>query len=373
MKVTGIIVEYNPFHNGHLYHLEQARSITGCELVVAVMSGNFVQRGEFAVTDKWTRAKAAVDCGVDLVLELPFPFAVQSATQFGENAVKILHMAGIDHLVFGSETNNLEELKEIASLSFNVDNFRENMKKGYSYPASYGYMADSYGPNDILAISYLKALQNYPDIIPVSILRTSDYWNDDMQVNYPSAYAIRESLKRKEDISASTPMAELLEEDYPNWDKMYPIIRMILLTRTPEQLREIFLMSEGIENHLIKQARNCDTYGEFINAAITKRYTKSRIQRTLCHLLVNNTWQDMKNLPELDRIRPLAFNEKGQKYIRDLQEKGITVVNHFTQNIKPYRELEYRAACAYATLYEGEKWRKVVQGEVSGLYLKARR
>ncbi len=369
MKTAGIVVEYNPLHNGHLYHLDQVRKITGCDLIIAVMSGNFVQRGEFAVTDKWRRAEAAVKAGVNLVIELPFPFVVQSATQFGSNAIRLLHMAKADSVVFGSETNNLEELQEIASLSFNIDNFRENMKKGYSYPASYGYMADSYGPNDILAISYLRALQQYPDMIPYSILRTSDYHDDDLSVEYPSAKAIREGLLRGEDISTATPMSDL-DDEFPTWEKMYPFVRTILLTRTPEELARSFLMDEGIENHLIKQANTYDSYGEFINAAVTKRYTRSRIQRTLCHLLVNNTKENMSSLPELDRIRPLWFDEAGQKYIKQLQQDGVIVVNHFTQNIKQYRELEYRAAAVYGMTLGEKKRRLIMREEVCGQYLK---
>ena len=283
MKVTGIIVEYNPFHNGHKYHLEKARELTDCDILVAVCSGNFVQRGQPAIIDKWTRRKTAVENGVDLVVELPFPFAVQSAAYFGRHAVDILARAGIDHLVFGSEINNLEELQEIASMSFNIDNFKENMARGYSYPASYGYMADSYGPNDILAISYLRALENYPEITPVSILRTNDYFSEELQGEITSALSIRKALARgQEDISQYTVMADQLK-DYPSpsMDKLYPLIRTILLTSSPEELRQIFLMDEGIENHLIKQAEECYSYSEFLNRATTRRLTSSRFMRLI--------------------------------------------------------------------------------------------
>ncbi len=369
MKVTGIIVEYNPFHNGHIYHINQARSITGCDVLVAVCSGNFVQRGQPAVTDKWERAKTAVANGVDLVIELPFPFVLQSATYFGSNAVKLLAMAGVDSIVFGSETNNLAELKEISEMSFNIDNFKENMKAGYSYPASYGFMADSYGPNDILAISYLRALQNYPDITPYSIKRTNEYDNPELTGSISSAMAIRKALGQGEDISAYTIMADTLR-DYPEvtMEKLYPYIRTLLLTTPLSQLREIFLMDEGIENHLVRQANNCPDYVSFISSATTKRYTASRIQRTLCHLMVQNTRSFMNNLPVYDHLRPLAYNQTGQAYLKQLQEKGVKIVNHFSQIIKPYRELEYKAAVVYSMLMNGEQQEKVIRGEVCGPY-----
>lgn len=369
MKVTGIIVEYNPFHNGHIYHINQARSITGCDVLVAVCSGNFVQRGQPAVTDKWERAKTAVANGVDLVIELPFPFVLQSATYFGSNAVRLLAMAGVDSIVFGSETNNLAELKEISEMSFNIDNFKENMKAGYSYPASYGFMADSYGPNDILAISYLRALQNYPDITPYSIKRTNEYDNPELTGSISSAMAIRKALGEGEDISAYTIMADTLR-DYPEvtMEKLYPYIRTLLLTTPLSQLREIFLMDEGIENHLVKQANNCPDYASFISSATTKRYTASRIQRTLCHLMVQNTRSFMNNLPVYDHLRPLAYNQTGQAYLKQLQEKGVRIVNHFSQIIKPYRELEYKAAVVYSMLMDSEQQEKVIRGEICGPY-----
>ncbi len=369
MKVTGIIVEYNPFHNGHKYHLEKARELTECDILVAICSGNFVQRGQPAIIDKWSRRKTAVENGVDLVIELPFPFAVQSAAYFGRHAVDILARAGIDHLVFGSEINNLEELQEIASMSFNIDNFRENMARGYSYPASYGYMADSYGPNDILAISYLRALKDHPEITPVSIRRTNDYFSEELQGEITSALSIRKALARGQDVSRYTIMAEQLK-DFPSvsMEKLYPLIRTLLLTNSPEELRQIFLMDEGIENHLIKQAEDSYTYSVFLNKATTRRYTSSRIQRTLCHLLVHNTREFMKNLPEYDIIRPLAYNRKGQKYIGQLQENGVRVVNHFSQIIKPYRQLEYRAAAVYGMLMDPENREKVLRGEICGPY-----
>ena len=233
MKVCGLVVEYNPLHNGHLYHLQKAKELTKADVVIAVMSGNFVQRGEFALIDKWSRAKAAVEAGVDIVFELPFVLAVQSATQFGKNAIDILAKAKCDYIVFGSEINNIEELKEISSLNFNIDNFKETMKKGYSYPATYGFFADSYGPNDILAISYLRALQKYPEIKPISILRTSDYHSDTLDNGLPSAKAIRIALKKNQNITNFTPMKDLEKYPSPNWNEYYGYIRNLLLT-TPK-------------------------------------------------------------------------------------------------------------------------------------------
>ncbi len=369
MKVCGIIVEYNPMHQGHLYHLKKAKEMTNSDVLVAVMSGNFVQRGEFAIVDKWARAKAAIENGVDLVLELPFVFATQSAANFGKNAIDILAKAKCDSIVFGSETNNLEELKEIASLNFKIDNFKENMKKGYSYPYTYGYMCDSYGPNDILAISYLRQLQNYPNITAYSILRTSDYNDDDINVSYPSALALRKAIREDKDVSSQCLIKDIDKYPHPSWDKYYDIIRLLLLNTPIEQLRDIFLMDEGIEKHLAKQAYKCYNYQDFINNATTRRYTKSRIQRTLCQLLVHNTKQDMNNLPEYDTLRVLAYSDKGKDYLKILQKENIKIANHFTANIKQYRDIEFRAAIAYCSLLDEKQKEYITRSEISGLNL----
>ena len=369
MKATGIIVEYNPFHNGHKYHIEEARKLTNCDVLVACMSGNFVQRGEPAIIDKWDRARQALENDVDLVIELPFSSVMQSASQFGSGAIDLLRLAKVDTVVFGSETNNLEELNEIATMSFNVDNFKENLKLGYSYPASYGFMADSYGPNDILGISYIKAIKKYPDMELLSIKRTSGYHDADMSVEYPSGAAIRNALLSGQDISAATDYsAELSEYPSPTMSQLYPYIRSLLLTTPAEELQNIFLMSEGIENHLIKQARESENYEQFINNATTRRYTTSRIQRTLCHLMVHNTKDFMSKLPELDRLRVLSFNDTGKQYIKELQEEGVTVVNHFTQQIKPYRDLELKVAYIYSMFMDEQQRQEVVRREICGQF-----
>ncbi|MBR5049121.1 MAG: nucleotidyltransferase family protein [Erysipelotrichaceae bacterium] len=370
MKASGIVAEYNPFHYGHKYHIEQARLLTGADVMIAAMSGNFVQRGEPAIIDKWQRTECALNNGSDIVFEIPFAFVCQAASQYGSHGIDILAKAGVSSVVFGSETGNLEELQEIASLSFNVDNFRENMKKGYSYPASYGYMADSYGPNDILAISYLKALQNYPGITPYCVKRTNEYNDLQLSGQHASARAIREALLRHDDVSSYTPMAaQLLESPQVRLADYYQMIRSRLLTCTPAELRDIFLVDEGIENLMIKNAYDCYDFDSFMDKCITKRYTRSRIQRTLCQILVNNKRETMRKLPKYDIIRVLGFNEKGQQYLKQLQENGVRIANHYTANIKPYRDLEYRAAVIYGALMDEEHQHYINRSEISGLNL----
>ena len=160
MKTCGIIAEYNPFHNGHRHHIEETKRITGCDLLIAVMSGNFVQRGEPALIDKRQRAAEAVRNGIDVVIELPYIYATQSASRFAEGGVRLLKLAGVDYLSFGSECGNLENLQDIADTPVNPDHLHVSMDTGMSFPKAYSLLTSQMQPNDILAVSYLKALKN---------------------------------------------------------------------------------------------------------------------------------------------------------------------------------------------------------------------
>ena len=363
MRITGIIVEYNPFHNGHLHHIKKARELTNCEVLVAVMSGNWVQRGEPAVIDKWERAKFASENGVDLVVELPYIYATQSATQFAYGAIETLKLLDIDSLVFGSEINNLAELQEISELSFDVNRFKENIDSGFSYPKSYGANASGYGPNDILAIAYLKEL-NSTNIQPYSIQRTNNYHGLELQ-KISSASAIRNALHNGQTVSKATTMQ--LSKPL-TWSDYYPYLQSLLLTHSKNDIERILLVNEGIQNHLIKQAKVCSTYDDFINKCVVKRYTKSRIQRTLVHILTQTTKEQKDQLPKLDHFRILAFNEVGQKYLNKLRKKEIIVANKYTQLPMVYQEMEYRATAAYAIPYTMEERKQIIQKEIYGQY-----
>ena len=364
MKVCGIIVEYNPFHNGHLYHIRKAREITNCDVLIAVMSGNFVQRGEPAIVDKWMRTKAALENGVDIVIELPFIFSNQSAQQFASGSIQLLKRAGVNDIVFGSESNNMDELQEIASLSINTNHLKEKLDEGLSYPKAYGLMAGSYFPNDILAISYLKALKG-SNITPHAIQRTNHYHDHSLEQDIVSASALRTALKEKKEIQSLTPMhQELISSALHFIEDYYPTIRMLLTTQNKTYLKELFLFSEGIENHLYKNALIYDKYEDFINNCITKRYTRSRIQRCLMSLLLQLTKEEVSALPKLETLRILGFNSIGQKYLKELRKLETPIATKFNQIPTQYREIEYRASLVYSIPYQLELHKREIQGPI---------
>ena len=365
MKVCGIITEYNPLHNGHLYHIEQARKQSECDVLIAVMSGNFVQRGEPAVIDKWKRAEAAIRNGVDAVIELPFVYATQSASVFAHGGVSILKNAKADFICFGSECGNLENLIEIAETSVNPDHLREMMDSGMSYPRAYSLLTGSMAPNDILAVSYLKEMQS-TDIKPLIVERTNEYLSEELS-ELASAYAIRLALKQKRDITGTTPMmSELAESFLCDWDQYYPYLRTFLLMTPRETLCRFAMMSEGIEVHLKECASRSRDWNEFLREAVTYRYTASRIRRTCLYALLQITPEEVKAASDTDHQRILAFNDKGRAWLKEMKKLEVSTLSRFALMSEGRKNLEYRAALLYSSVMDEENRQKLLKDEISG-------
>lgn len=357
MNITGIIVEYNPFHKGHAYHIEQAREQTNASVLIAIMSGYFVQRGEPAIIDKWERAKTAILQGVDLVIELPPIACVQSANHFAENAISILKELGITHLVFGSETNNLMYLQKHLDTPLDVSFIKHNLKQGKSYAAS--LTNEKIKPNDILGLNYLRFIEK-TSIKPILIQRTNDYHDLTIQP-ISSASAIRHQLKETGKTDASCMNEQLNHAELVFIDDYYPIIRHLLLTMPVTYLKRIFLMSEGIENHLKKIAQQYSNYGDFIYHATSKRYTKSRIQRTLIHLLAFTLYDDIK---PSKYIRVLALNSTGKDYLKKLQNPFV--ITRFKDLPSDERHMYLKYLQSYTSALSDQKQKELFKQEIGG-------
>ncbi|WP_373127866.1 nucleotidyltransferase [Dielma fastidiosa] len=356
MKITGIIAEYNPFHNGHIHHINKTKEITGCDLLICTMSGHFVQRGEPAITTKWERAKTAIENGVDLVLELPFVYAAQSAAYFAKGAVDVLKLAGVDSICFGSESNNLEILEQLAELDVNLS---DAMKGGLSPVQAYEILYGSLNANDILALNYIRALQG-SGIRPYSIQRTNHYHELDTSKQIASATAIRYAIKNQLDIKHATCMEitdPVFLEDY------YRYFQTVLLTMDSSALPSYFMMDEGIENLLIKHAR-LPEFEDFISAVTSRRYTRSKIQRTMLHLMMQTKKADIDNLPPLNYLRVLACNEKGRAHLKALKEQGVHIASKFTQIPEAYRTIEYKSSVLYGYPCSDEKRQQILEREL---------
>lgn len=352
MKACGIIVEYNPFHNGHLYHIKKAKEITNCDILIAITSTNFVQRGELSCLDKWLKTQIALDHGVDIVVELPYLYTVQNADIFAKGAVDTLALFDIDNIVFGSESNNLDNLQKIVSISKTIE-FNERIKNyldlGLSYPKSFDLSLNDLldlnlkQPNDILGIAYLKALEKY-QIIPYTIQRTNNYHSLDLDQDIVSASAIRNAIKNKEDISRFTPIAPLLKnKDVKNIEDCYDYLKNLILIG--DDLEHILLVDEGINGLIKKNILKYDNYQDFIKNTITKRYSKAKINRILIHILTNTKKQD---LPKLEHARILGFSANGQSYLRFLNNPAL--ITNFKKLPEQIKNSELKATTAYAYL-----------------------
>ena len=369
MKVCGIAAEYNPFHNGHRHQIEETRKKTGCDVILAVMSGDFVQRGEPAVADRVRRAVTAVENGVDVVIALPYLYSTQSATWFAHGAVSLLKLAGADYISFGSECANLENLQEIADTSVNPDHLHVSMETGMSFPKAYSLLTTAMRPNDILAVSYLREISG-TGIQPVLIPRTSDY-SDDTLREVSSALAIRTALKRGASVEGHTPMTALMEEDIPWMEQYYPYLRTFLLLSDPKELNRYQMFSEGIENHLRQQAKACPTWEEFLHASVNYRYTASRIRRTCLQAMIQLTKAEVQRLGEPECLQVLAFNDTGRKWLHEMRKTEVRIASRFARMDFHWRELEFRSVLLYTSVMDEKKRREILEREIGGaVYVK---
>ncbi|MGL5347385.1 MAG: nucleotidyltransferase [Peptostreptococcaceae bacterium] len=371
MHLLGLIVEYNPFHNGHLYHLKKSIELTGATHSIAIMSGNFLQRGEPALFDKYTRAQMAVKNGVDLVIELPTMFACQSAELFAHGAITTLNSLNcVNSICFGSEEGNINTLYTIAKLLVNEpDEFKENLRKyldeGLLYPTArslalfdYIYKYDLLdvskdkllsilnSSNNILGLEYIKCLLKLQsNIKSFTISRVSASYNSEsINSDICSATAIRKSLKENGDLSMlsnvvpvptfNTLKSKTKDNFSPMFDdKYFDLINSIVL-RDINHLDRYFDVNEGIENKIYQNIFTSPNLYDLQLAIKSKRYTLTKIKRTLNNILLGITKDDVnkvKNINTMPYVRVLAFNDKGREILKTIKNNSdINIVNKFS-------------------------------------------
>ena len=348
MRICGIIVEYNPMTNGHLYHIKKARELTNCDILIACMSGNFVQRGQPAIVDKWQRAKAACLNGVDLVVELPFVFACQSADYFAKGAIAILKAMHCDTIVFGSETLTKQDLDRLLSQSQTSDyqqRVQNLLDQGYSYPQATSLAFEGINinlPNDILGFSYIKQIysQNAKmDYIPIK--RETNY--HDTNTTSMSATSLRIAAKQNQDISMFSPMT-LEGYLHDSEDLFEPIYQKLLLSHAND-LEKVAIVKEGIEHRMLEKIQESTSLEDFINRVTTKRYTRPRIMRTITHILLNQTLTP--DNPEY--VRLLGCSKVGKQHLRYFSDHcDLPFISQFSQIKHPHLDIELQAAKLYA-------------------------
>lgn len=382
MNIVGFITEYNPFHLGHKFHLEKSKLLSSSTHSIAVMSSSFVQRGEPSFMDKWTRAKMAVENGVDLVVELPFVFSCQSAELFAQGGVSLLHSLNcVDYISFGSEFGEIEILQQISNILIEEAPLykkllKENLDSGLSFPkARNNALKDSSPPdikdyvddilnksNNILAIEYLKALNRLgSNIKPLTIKRIGGHYKDTSTSEiYSSATAIRQKILMEGIPSVKyllpKPSYDLIEKYIYNFNDLNnytDTLRYLVLTSDKEYLKSIFDMETGLENRMIEKFKENMNLNNTIQEISSKRHTKTRINRILIHLLnrLTNECVEESYSKAPPYIRILASNEKGLEIINEIKgcsdvpiiNKFIDYRKHNSQRINKFIEFEERA------------------------------
>lgn len=362
MKAIGIIVEYNPFHNGHLYHLEKTKKLFPDAVIIAVMSGNFTQRGEPAVIDKFARTKLAIDAGVDLVIELPFVFTVQNADIFAKTSVHLLDILGVKNIVFGSETGEIDQLETLLDImetkDYNVQ-VKYYLKQGNSYPTASALAMEEQSatedfdqPNNILGIQYLKAKRELNSDISfhtIKRLETGYYDTIKAQSNIQSATAIRGLLFDNQPIDVFVPayVSHLFENRKPiNYNAFTDHFKYLINALDVRQIKDIFNMTEGFENRIVKQ-RAFTTTDALIEQLITRRYTYSSIKRTLAHLLCQTPSSLITDFTP-PYLRVLGMNTLGQHYLSDIKKTiEIPIITNVKEGIHPYLDHELKVSKIY--------------------------
>ena len=320
MTITGIIAEFNPFHNGHKYLLEQAEG-----LKIVAMSGNFMQRGEPAIVDKWSRARMALENGADLIVELPFLVSVQAADFFGQGAVDILARLGIDRLAFGTE--EVLDYQKIADLYTNhgreMENFVENLPDSLSYPQKTQAMWKKFAgldfsgntPNHVLALAYAKAVAGRNIKLQPIQRQGASYHSVDKNVDFASATALRQHQRDKDFLERFMPSVELFENaSKVGWDDYFPLLRYQILSNP--DLTTIYQVNQEMAVRIKDAIKTAQSVEELVEAVATKRYTKARVRRLLTYILVQARESD---LPKA--IHVLGFTEKGRQHLKSLKEQ----------------------------------------------------
>lgn len=357
MKVTGIVAEYNPFHNGHKYHLDMAGKITGSDYTIVVMSGNFVQRGTPALIDKFARAESALRCGADLVLELPVIYAASSAEFFAKGSIRLLDKLGvITHLCFGSESGDLDILRRIAAILYEEPEeyrelLRDRLRRGLSYPTArteallqFCPELDEFRsvltlPNNILSIEYLKALLYFGSSIePVTLTRQGSDYNDahiSDEHKHCSALAIRQALCAGQDVSvlnSKLPVESfeilktaLTRNGYADTEMLTPMLYYKLLSMRSEGYTQYLDVSDALSDRILSNLEYFTSFDDFCNRLKSKDMTYTRISRCLIHILLDLKKEDLQKCKQMDYVpyaRILGFRRESSDLLSAIRRNA---------------------------------------------------
>ncbi|GAA0365493.1 nucleotidyltransferase [Alkalibacterium iburiense] len=374
MKACGIVAEYNPFHNGHLYQLKKAKEQSGADVMVAAMSGNFLQRGEPALLDKWSRASTALENGVDIVVEIPVAFSVQPADYFSMGAITILNALMCDTLSFGSESGKGEDFLQAAQLYIENEDvinhhFQSQQRQEYTYARNLTGVLESLfpefpidlsQPNNVLGFTYAKEIISQKSKLSiVTVPRKESHYHEQnihKGKTIASASAIRNALFHKtsdtDDLINVMPVntLEMLKmKPLVSWDNFFPYLKYQSVIASNTELSDIYLMEKGLDYRIKRLMKDSNNMTEFLTKLKTKQLTWTRLQRICFYILLNQTKEDMnEKLHNIDSIRLLGFTEKGQAYLSQIKQSlSIPLITNINRHTGEELEYDIKAGEVY--------------------------
>ncbi len=357
MKVIGIIAEYNPFHLGHLYQINELKKLYPDSLIITIISTHFTERGDISLINKWDKTRLALTYGADLVVELPTLYATQAADIFAEIALKILNELKINILAFGSECNNIDLITKLAKAELNPEYdklVKEYLDSGINYPTAMSKALKNIAgdtldkPNDLLGLSYIKEiLKNNYDITPICIKRTNNYHDKKINSNIIPASLIRDLYINNKDIKKFVPKETNKYLNKITLDDAFSYLKYKIIT-DKEHLNEYLDVDEGIENRLIKVIYESNDWHTLINKIKTKRYTYNKINRMLIHILLSVKKSDNIKEPYL---RVLGFNLRGRTYLNQIKKHlKMPFITKYLPSINKATNIELKGTEVYALL-----------------------
>ena len=362
-KIIGIIAEYNPFHNGHLYQINQIKNKYKDSLIIICMSSCFTERGELSILNKWEKTNIALNNNIDILLELPYIYTTQSSDIFAKYSLKLLNELKINELCFGIEKDNIEDIKLSAKTQLQNTNFDSYVKKymddGINYPTALNKSLKDLinieikDPNELLALSYIKEIyrNNYPiDLFPIK--RTSSYHDILSDSNVVSASNIRYKIINNQEYKNTIPkeVYSLLKNKKLN-NKYFEYLKYKILSE--ENLEKYLDVDEGLSTRIKKYIIKSNTLDELINNIKTKRYTYNKISRMLNHIFASLTKEEVNNLKDLEYIRILGFSKVGQKYLNEIKNNiKLPILNKYDTNKYKTLEIENRVTHLYSYIYD---------------------
>ena len=359
IKKIGIICEYNPFHNGHIYHIEKIKELFPNSIIILVMSGCFTERGEISILNKWDKTEIALNHNIDLVVELPHFYATNSADTFAEGAIRILSYLNCDHLIFGSECNDINLFNKLADIQLydeEYDNLvQDYMDNGYNYPTSMSKALKDLcdetitTPNDLLGLSYVKQIKlQESSIIPITIQRTNNYHDKEINDTITSATSIREALKNNQDITDYVPNDTKQHLITTNYEERYFTLLKYKLISEIDELDKYLDVSEGLDKRIKKFILKSNTLAELIENIKTKRYTYNRLNRMFLHIMTNLKKSDVNRLKQINYIKVLGFNEKGKEHLKEVRkDELIPFITNYSQLDDPVLDYELQVTFLY--------------------------